>query len=108
MDISIEKQIVADEYIDVVLEKPHCSHDIDAQPNLAPSSSTELVLSKSVLMVPQTGSPTPFPKLGIKLSYLLTDFLAMCGGRAALEGKTTRVQEENHRVGKTVLLRVFE
>ena len=59
-------------------------------------------------MVPQTGSPTPFPKLGIKLSYLLTDFLAMCGGRAALEGKTTGVPEENHRVGKTVLLRVFE
>ena len=34
-------------------------------------------------------SAVPFPKLGLKLSYLLTDFISLCGGRAALEGKTT-------------------
>ena len=34
-------------------------------------------------------SSLPFPKLGIKLSYFLNEFPALCGGRAALEGLTT-------------------
>ena len=32
---------------------------------------------------------SPFSKLGLKLPYLLNDFVSLCGGRAALEGKTT-------------------
>lgn len=31
----------------------------------------------------------PFPKNGIKLSYLLNEFVKECGGRDALQGKTT-------------------
>ncbi|GFH55193.1 TPR-like protein [Chaetoceros tenuissimus] len=31
----------------------------------------------------------PFPKNGIKLSYLLNEFVEECGGRKALKGKTT-------------------
>ena len=34
-------------------------------------------------------STVPFPKLGLKLSYLFNEFVELCGGRAGLEGKTT-------------------
>ena len=34
-------------------------------------------------------SSVPFPKLGLKLSYLLKEFVELCGGRAELKGKTT-------------------
>ena len=34
-------------------------------------------------------SSVPFPKLGLKLSYLLNEFPDLCGGRVELESKTT-------------------
>ena len=34
-------------------------------------------------------SSIPFPKSGLKLSYLANEFIVLCGGRAELEGKTT-------------------
>ncbi len=34
-------------------------------------------------------SSVPFPKLGLKLSYLLHEFPDLCGGRVELESKTT-------------------
>jgi hypothetical protein len=34
-------------------------------------------------------SSVPFPKLGLKLSFLLNEFPDLCGGRVELESKTT-------------------
>jgi hypothetical protein len=34
-------------------------------------------------------SSIPFPKSGMKLSYLANEFIELCGGRAELKGMTT-------------------
>eukprot|EP01035_Chromulina_nebulosa_P069341 gene69341-biopygen24207 len=47
------------------------------------------VVSPPVLLPATKASAVPFPKLGLKLSYLLNEFIFLCGGRVALEGKTT-------------------
>ena len=42
-----------------------------------------------ILLPKKKASSVPFPKLGLKLSYLLNEFPGLCRGRVELEGKTT-------------------
>ena len=62
----------------------NCSAIQQAVEHLIPSaiSCNEYLKSKD-------NETIPFPKNGIKLSYLLNEFVEECGGRGALIGKTT-------------------
>ncbi|GFH55521.1 TPR-like protein [Chaetoceros tenuissimus] len=67
-----------------ITSRPEQEEDIkikDTKPTEAAASSNDT--SKAA------HETIPFPKNGIKLSYLLNDFVVECGGREALEGLTT-------------------
>ena len=81
----------AEDNIRTVVSTPH---------PIASPTAGNITSTVSNLVPAIKASSVPFPKMGLKVSYLLSEFVAICGGRAILQGKTTT--EVNHHFQKNI------